>query len=87
MLGLDGRLLGLKRDHCVSETVVLVNGWFGGVGCKGAWRTLDAEVTAEIRLGQVNVFDLDLDFVDLPVGLLRSFEFAPGAQEGGCGVG
>ena len=51
------------------------------------WLTLNTEVTAEIRLSEVDIFDLDLHVVDLSVRLLCSFEFAPGAQEGGCGVG
>ena len=58
----------------------------GGVGV-GVVCTLDTEVAAEIRRGEVDVFDFYLDVVDLPVRLLGSFEFAPGAQEGGCGVG
>ena len=51
------------------------------------WLTLNTEVAAQIRLREVDVFDLDLDVVDLSVRLLRPFEFAAGAQEGGCGVG
>ena len=59
----------------------------GARGGVGVVCTLDAEVAAEIRCGEVDVFDLHLHVVDLPVRLLRPFEFAPGAQEGGCGVG
>ena len=48
--------------------------------------TLYAEVAAQEGFGEVDVFDLDLDFVDLAVGLLGSAELAAGVEEGGCGV-
>lgn len=46
----------------------------------GKGQTLDTEVAAEERFPQVNVFDLDLDLVDLPLGLLRPREAAACSQ-------
>lgn len=46
----------------------------------GSAQTLDAEVAAEERFPQVNVFDLNLDLVDLPLGLLRPRKAAAGSE-------
>lgn len=42
----------------------------------GKGQTLDTEVTAEERFPQINVFDLNLNLVDLPLGLLCPLEAA-----------
>jgi hypothetical protein len=46
----------------------------------GKGQTLDAEVAAEERFSQVNIFDLNLDLVDLPLGLLGPREAAACSQ-------
>lgn len=47
-------------------------------------QTLDSKVTAEIGLSHIDMFDLDVNIVDLAIALLCSDEFATGAKEGGC---
>lgn len=47
----------------------------------GAKQTLDTQVAAEKRFTQVNMFDLDLDLVDLSFGLLRAAKLASGSEE------
>lgn len=58
-------------------------------GCQG-WvvfgQTLDAEVAAEIGFVHVDVLDLDVDIVDLSVGLLGPCELAASPEKGGSVV-
>ena len=44
-------------------------------------QTLDTQIATEKRLAQVDVLDLDLDFVDLSLRLLCAAEPAAGAEE------
>lgn len=44
-------------------------------------QTLDTQVATEKRFAQVNMFDLDLDLVDLSLGLLCAAESASGSEE------
>ena len=46
-------------------------------------RTFDAQIAAQLRLSHVDMLDVHLNIVVLPIGLLRAFELAAGAQEGG----
>lgn len=45
-------------------------------------RTLDGQISADKALGHVDLLDLDLDIVDLAIGLLGAFKDAATAQEG-----
>lgn len=47
-------------------------------------RTLDAQVAADEGFGHVDVLDLDLHFIYLPVGLLRADKLAAIAEKGRC---
>lgn len=51
----------------------------GGEWICHSGHTLYAQVSAKEGLGHVDVFDLDLDVVDLAVGLLGAFELAAGS--------
>lgn len=42
--------------------------------------TLNPEVSAQRRLSQVNVFDFNLNIIDLTFRLLRAMELAAGPQ-------
>lgn len=55
-----------------------------GLRGRGLGGTLDTEVATQVRSSEIDVFDLDLHVVDLPVRLLRPFEFGAGAEEGSC---
>ncbi len=57
-----------------------------GEGGMVVGEALDAEVAREGGGGHVDVFDFDLDVVDLAVGLLGSAEFAAWLEEGRGGV-
>lgn len=44
-------------------------------------QSLNTQVAAEERFAQVNMFDLNLDLVDLSFGLLRAAKLASGSEE------
>lgn len=46
-------------------------------------QTLDSKVATEIRLGHINMFNLDIDIVDLTVWLLSSSELAAWTEKRG----
>lgn len=45
-------------------------------------RTLNAKVATKIRLGHIDMFNLDIHIISLPVGLLSPDEFAARMQKG-----
>lgn len=44
--------------------------------------TLNSEISTQGRFSQVNVFDFNLNIINLPLRLLRAVEFATRSQEG-----
>ena len=77
--GAPGGVPGLEGVFAADDLTFEV-GRQGGVVFGEAF---DAQVAAEEGLGHVDVLDVDFDLVVLPVGLLRSDEFAAGAEERG----
>ena len=55
---------------------------FDLVGEKMLQLTLYPQVSAQEGFSQVDILNLDLDIVDLSVGLLRAFELATRSQKG-----
>lgn len=61
--------VGVDKERREKETF---QGWAGP--------TLNPEVSAQRRLSQVNIFDFNLNIIDLTFRLLRAMELAAGPQ-------
>ena len=70
-----------RKAYRVSD---FINLFVWRIYCEQLLLTLYAKVPTQERFGQIHVFDLDLDVIDLTIALLRALEPGTGFEKGRC---